>query len=339
MAGTMRAWAVSTPGPIDSGPLVPIERDIPEPGRGQLRLRVLACGVCRTDLHLAEGDLPPRRPLVIPGHEIVGMVDSLGPEASRYAVGDRVGAAWLAHTDGTCRFCLADKENLCLAPTFTGWDIDGGYAQFVVVNEAYVYTLPTQFDDVDVAPLLCAGIIGYRALRQSRLPEEGRLGIYGFGGSAHLTAQVAIAEGASVHVRTRSPEARELATSLGASSVGDTDDPLPEPLDSSILFAPVGTIVPTALASLDRGGTLAVAGIYLSDIPSLNYEEHLFQERTLRSVTANTRRDGRDFLEAAAMIGVKISVNPYPFSEADRALADLKHERFTGAAVLVGFDA
>jgi alcohol dehydrogenase, propanol-preferring len=339
MAGTMRAWAVSTPGPIDSGPLVPIERDIPEPGRGQLRLRVLACGVCRTDLHLAEGDLPPRRPLVIPGHEIVGMVDSLGPEASRYAVGDRVGAAWLAHTDGTCRFCLADKENLCLAPTFTGWDIDGGYAQFVVVNEAYVYTLPTQFDDVDVAPLLCAGIIGYRALRQSRLPEEGRLGIYGFGGSAHLTAQVAIAEGASVHVRTRSPEARELATSLGASSVGDTDDPLPEPLDSSILFAPVGTIVPTALASLDRGGTLAVAGIYLSDIPSLNYEEHLFQERTLRSVTANTRRDVRDFLEAAAMIGVKISVNPYPFSEADRALADLKHERFTGAAVLVGFDA
>lgn len=338
MSGTMRAWAVSTPGPVDSGPLVPIEREIPEPGRGQIRLRVLACGVCRTDLHLVEGDLPPRRPLVIPGHEIVGVVDALGLDASRYSLGDRVGGAWLAHTCGKCRFCLADKENLCLKPTFTGWDFDGGYAQYVVVHEDYAYTLPEQFGDIDVAPLLCAGIIGYRALRQSRLPEGGRLGIYGFGGSAHLTAQVAIAEGASVHVRTRSVEARELATTLGAVTVGDTDDPLPEPLDASILFAPVGSIVPTALASLDRGGTLAIAGIYLSDIPSLNYERHLFQERTLRSVTANTRQDGRDFLEAAAMIGVKISVNPYPFSEADRALADLKHERFTGAAVLVDFD-
>jgi propanol-preferring alcohol dehydrogenase len=334
----MRAWAVSTPGSVDSGPLVAIEREIPVPGRRQIRLRVVACGVCRTDLHLVEGDLPPRRPLVIPGHEVVGVVDALGPETSRHSVGDRVGAAWLAHTCGECRFCLADKENLCLYPTFTGWDIDGGYAQYVVVNEDYVYALPDQFNDVDVAPLLCAGIIGYRALRQSVLPEEGRLGIYGFGGSAHLTAQVAIAEGASVHVRTRSPEARELAKALGALSVGDTDDPLPEPLDASILFAPVGTIVPTALASLDRGGTLAIAGIYLSDIPSLNYEKHLFQERNLRSVTANTREDGRDFLEAAAMIGVSVSVNPYPFSEADRALADLKHERFTGAAVLVGFD-
>jgi len=334
----MKAWAVSTPGPIDSGPLVPIEREVPEPGPGEIRLRVLACGVCRTDLHLAEGDVPPRRPLVIPGHEIVGVVDALGAQSERFSLGDRVGGAWLAHTCGRCRFCLSDRENLCVAPTFTGWDIDGGYAQFVIVHEDYVYALPVQFSDVDVAPLLCAGIIGYRALRQSALPEEGRLGIYGFGGSAHLTAQVAIAEGASVHVRTRSPEARELASSLGALSVGDTDDPLPEPLDSSILFAPVGTIVPTALASLDRGGTLAIAGIYLTDIPSLNYEKHLFQERTLRSVTANTREDGRDFLEAAAMIGVSVSVNPYAFSEADRALADLKHERFTGAAVLVKFD-
>ena len=338
MADVMRAWAVSTPGPVDSGPLVAIEREIPTPTRGQIRLRVVACGVCRTDLHLVEGDLSPRRPLVIPGHEIVGVVDALGPDAHGYSVGDRVGAAWLAHTCGECPFCLAEKENLCLYPTFTGWDIDGGYAQYVVVNEDYVYTLPEQFSDLDVAPLLCAGIIGYRALRQSSLPEEGRLGIYGFGGSAHLTAQVAIAEGASVHVRTRSPEARELARALGALSVGDTDDPLPEPLDASILFAPVGTIVPTALASLDRGGTLAIAGIYLSDIPPLNYEKHLFQERNLRSVTANTREDGRDFLEAAAIIGVSVSVNPYPFSQADRALADLKHERFTGAAVLVDFD-
>lgn len=338
MGEVMRAWAVSTPGPVDAGPLVAIERDIPVPSTGQIRLRVVACGVCRTDLHLVEGDLPPRRPLVIPGHEIVGVVDALGPEVLRHSLGDRVGAAWLARTCGECRFCLAEKENLCVFPTFTGWDIDGGYAQYVVVHEDYVYALPEQFNDVDVAPLLCAGIIGYRALRQSALPEEGRLGIYGFGGSAHLTAQVAIAEGARVHVRTRSQAARELATALGAHSVGDTDDPLPEPLDSSILFAPVGTVVPTALASLDRGGTLAIAGIYLSDIPPLNYEKHLFQERSLRSVTANTREDGRDFLEAAAMIGVAVSVNPYPFSQADRALADLKHERFTGAAVLVDFD-
>jgi propanol-preferring alcohol dehydrogenase len=266
------------------------------------------------------------------------VVDALGSEAIRFSVGDRVGGAWLAHTCGTCRFCLSDRENLCIAPTFTGWDIDGGYAQYVVVNEDYVYTLPDQFDDVDVAPLLCAGIIGYRALRRTELPEEGRLGIYGFGGSAHLTAQVAIAEGASVHVRTRSPQARELAVALGALTVGDTDDPLPEPLDGAILFAPVGSSVPTALESLDRGGTLAIAGIYLSDIPSLNYERHLFNERTLRSVTANTRQDGRDFLEAAAMIGIKISVTPYPFAAAGQALVDLQHERFTGAAVLVDFD-
>jgi propanol-preferring alcohol dehydrogenase len=338
MGRTMRAWAVSRPGPVDSGPLVLVERDVPEPQRGQLRLRVLACGVCRTDLHLAEGDLAPRRPLVTPGHEIVGVVDAVGPECVLYSPGDRVGAAWLARTCGRCRFCLAERENLCLAPTFTGWDIDGGYAQYVVVDEAYVYTLPEQFNDLDAAPLLCAGIIGYRALRQSALPEHGRLGVYGFGGSAHLMAQVAIAEGASVHVRTRSREARELATSLGALSVGDTDDPLPEPLDSSVLFAPVGSIVPTALASLDRGGTLAIAGIYLSDIPPLDYQRHLFQERSLRSVTANTREDGRDFLQAAAMIGLNVSATPYPFSEADRALADLKHERFTGAAVLVDFD-
>ena len=334
----MRAWAVKTPGPIDAGPLVQVTRDIPVPGPGQIRLRVTTCGVCRTDLHLAEGDLMPRRPLVVPGHEIVGVVDELGPATTLFAIGERVGAAWLAKTCGTCRFCLADKENLCLSPTFTGWDVDGGYAQFVVVNEAYAYQLPEAFSDLDVAPLLCAGIIGYRALQRAELPEGGRLGIYGFGGSAHLTAQVAIAEGARVHVMSRSLESRELALSLGVASVGDTNDAPPELLDAAILFAPVGEIVLTALASLDRGGTLAVAGIYLSDIPSLNYDRDLFQERTLRSVTANTRQDGRDFLEIATRIGMKTTVNPYPFEEADRALADLAHERFSGAAVLVDFD-
>jgi len=338
MSSTMRAWAVGTPGPIDTGPLVEIERDVPAPGHGQIRLRVLTCGVCRTDLHLCEGDLAPRRSLVVPGHEIVGVVDALGPGSTLFQMGDRVGAAWLARTCGECRFCLSKRENLCVEPTFTGWDVDGGYAQFVIVHEDYVYRLPEGFSDVDAAPLLCAGIIGYRALRRTEIAKGGRLGIYGFGGSAHLTAQIAIAEGSRVHVMTRSLESRELARSLGAASVGDTNDAPPELLDAAILFAPVGSIVPTALSHLDRGGTLAVAGIYLSDIPPLDYERHLFEERTLRSVTANTRQDGRDFLEIAGRIGMKTTVNPYPFSQADRALRDLAHERFSGAAVLVDFD-
>lgn len=338
MSSTMRAWAVGTPGPIDTGPLVEIERDVPAPGHGQIRLRVLTCGVCRTDLHLCEGDLAPRRSLVVPGHEIVGVVDALGPGSTLFQMGDRVGAAWLARTCGECRFCLSKRENLCVEPTFTGWDVDGGYAQFVIVHEDYVYRLPEGFSDVDAAPLLCAGIIGYRALRRTEIAKGGRLGIYGFGGSAHLTAQIAIAEGSRVHVMTRSLESRELARTLGAASVGDTNDAPPELLDAAILFAPVGSIVPTALSHLDRGGTLAVAGIYLSDIPPLDYERHLFEERTLRSVTANTRQDGRDFLEIAGRIGMKTTVNPYPFSQADRALRDLAHERFSGAAVLVDFD-
>ncbi len=334
----MRAWAVKTPGPIDTKPLEQIEREVPQPGLGEVRLRVLACGVCRTDLHLAEGDLAPRRALVVPGHEIVGVVDATGPGASLWRVGERVGAAWLARTCGACRFCLSQRENLCLHPTFTGWDIDGGYATYVAAHEDFLYRLPDQFDDLSVAPLLCAGIIGYRALRRTQLPAGGRLGIYGFGGSAHLTAQIAIAEGARVHVMTRSATSRELALSLGATSVGDTNDPPPEPLDGAILFAPVGAIVPTALAALDRGGVLAVAGIYLSNIPPLDYQHHLFQERTLCSVTANTREDGREFLELAATFNIAPTVHAYPFDRSDVALSDLAHERFSGAAVLVDFD-
>ncbi len=331
----MQGWAVDTPGPAASGPLVRIERAMPVPGSGQLRLRVTTCGVCRTDLHLAEGDLAPRRSLVVPGHEIVGVVDAVGEMTTRFALGERVGAAWLARSCATCRFCRAGKENLCLAPTFTGWDIDGGYAQYVVVDEAYVYSIPPGFDDVHAAPLLCAGIIGYRALLRSQLPPGGRLGIYGFGGSAHLTAQIAVAQGARVHVMTRSPQARELALALGASSVGDAADAPPELLDAAILFAPVGSLVPPALAALDRGGTLAVAGIHLSDLPPLNYEHHLFQERTLCSVTANTRDDGYAFLSIASDIGLKVSVDPYPWDRADEALRALSEDHVHGAAVLV----
>jgi alcohol dehydrogenase, propanol-preferring len=331
----MRAWVVDAPGPIDTKPLRRIDRPIPVPGPGQVRIRVRVCGVCRTDLHLAEGDLVPRHHQVIPGHEVVGLVDELGQDCVRFAVGDRVGVPWLAHTCGICRFCQVGDENLCIDPRFTGWDTDGGYAPYVVVDEAYAYKLPPMFTDIEVAPLLCAGIIGYRALRRCRLPSGGRLGIYGFGGSAHLTAQIAIAEGARVHVMTRAPEARELALQLGASSVGDTVDLPPEPLDSAILFAPVGALVLPALAALDRGGTLAIAGIYLSAIPALDYQAHLFQERTLCSVTANTRRDGEEFLELASRIPTRVSATPYPFDKADEALSDLAHGHVTGAAVLV----
>lgn len=333
-ADRMRAWAVESPGPIDSSPLRSVRRAIPQPGAGQIRVQIRACGVCRTDLHLAEGDLDPKHPLITPGHEVVGLVDELGAGCTRFRIGDRVGVPWLAHTCGVCRFCLAGRENLCVTPRFTGWDVDGGYADYAVAEEGFAYAIPEVFSDEQAAPLLCAGIIGYRALRRSQLPAGGRLGIYGFGGSAHLTAQIAMAEGARVHVMTRAPEARELALHLGAASAGDAADPPPEPLDSAILFAPVGTLVPPALEALERGGTLAIAGIHLSDIPPLNYQRHLFEERAVCSVTANTRQDGTEFLEAAARIGIQVSTVPYPMDHANQALSDLAHDRVNGAAVL-----
>jgi propanol-preferring alcohol dehydrogenase len=298
-------------------------------------VHVRVCGVCRTDLHLAEGDLPPKDPLVIPGHEVVGIVDGHGAGSNRFALGDRVGVPWLGHTCGICPFCLAGQENLCLRPRFTGWDVDGGYAEYVVVEEGFAYPIPENFSDQDAAPLLCAGIIGYRALRRSRLPPAGRLGIYGFGGSAHLAAQIALAEGARVHVMTRAADARQLALELGVANAQGAADPPPEPLDAAILFAPVGNLVLPALEALDRGGTLAIAGIFLSDIPALNYERHLFQERSLRSVTANTRHDGNEFLDIASRIQVRVTTTAYGLDQANTALADLAHGRVNGAAVLV----
>ncbi|HZD38542.1 MAG TPA: zinc-dependent alcohol dehydrogenase family protein [Actinomycetes bacterium] len=330
----MRAWVVQRPGPATGHPLALIERAIPEPGPGQVRVRVSTCGVCRTDLHLAEGDLPPKHPRVVPGHEVVGRVDALGPAASRFRPGDRIGVAWLGSTDMTCRFCRRGAENLCLGPRFTGWDQDGGYAEYLLVREEYAYPLPDVFPDEQAAPLLCAGIIGYRALRQAALPHAGRLGIFGFGGSAHLVTQVALAEGAEVHVFTRSARARELARSLGAASASASAQGQDLALDSALLFAPAGSLIPVALEALDRGGTLAVAGIYVDEVPRLDYERALFQEKRLRSVTANTRVDGEELLAIAARIGVHATTVPYPFEEADRALADLSRGRFTGAAVL-----
>jgi propanol-preferring alcohol dehydrogenase len=331
----MQAWAVGTPGPMSTGPLVAVPRERPEPAAGEVRIRVSACGVCRTDLHLAEGDLAPRRPNTIPGHEIVGIVDAVGPGCRRFAIGQRIGVAWLRGTCGRCRWCRAGSENLCVAPRFTGWDADGGYAEFAVVDEAYAYDLPTAFDDEHAAPLLCAGIIGYRALRRADVPPGGRLGIYGFGASAHLTAQVALAQGATVHVLTRSAEARRLALELGAHSAGGADAAPPEPLDAAILFAPAGDLVPVALEALDRGGTLALAGIHVTDIPPLDYDRHLFHERQVRSVMANTRRDGEEFLTLAANLRLVVETTPYPLGAADRALADLAGDRVRGAAVLL----
>jgi propanol-preferring alcohol dehydrogenase len=292
------------------------------------------CGVCRTDLHVAEGDLVPHAPEVVPGHEVVGVVDAAGPGASRFALGERIGIAWLRSTCGACRFCRGGAENLCLTPRFTGWDADGGYAEYAVIHEDYAYRLPDGYSDDAVAPLLCAGIIGYRALRRSAVAPGGRLGIYGFGGSAHLTAQVAMAEGTTVHVITRSAAARQLALDLGVASAGATDERPPEPLDGAIVFTPAGETVPAALEALDRGGTVAVAGIHLSDIPPLDYQRHLFQERQLVSVTANTRRDGEELLGIAARAPLHVETTAYPLGEADAALRDLAHDRFAGAAVL-----
>ncbi|MFD2417124.1 alcohol dehydrogenase catalytic domain-containing protein [Amycolatopsis pigmentata] len=347
----MRAWRVDRPGPPEIREFGLRTEGVPHPAPGELLVRVRACGVCRTDLHVVEGDLPVHRPGVVPGHEVVGEVAGTG--GGGFAAGDRVGIAWLRGTCGVCRYCRRGAENLCPASTYTGWDADGGYAEFATVPAAFAHRLPAGYSDTELAPLLCAGIIGYRALCLSELPTRlppspstdalratdrfrgGRLGIYGFGASAHLAAQVAIAQGATVHVMTRDAEARELALELGAASASGAAEPPPEPLDSAILFAPAGELVPPALAALDRGGTLAVAGIHLTDIPSLNYQEHLFFERRLRSVTANTRQDARDFLAFAAEHPLRVVTTPYRLEDAARALADLAGDRVHGAAVLV----
>ncbi|MDQ1742067.1 MAG: alcohol dehydrogenase, propanol-preferring [Pseudonocardiales bacterium] len=330
----MFSWTVDHCACIDDGPLRRVERDVPEPGAGQVRVRISCCGVCRTDLHLAECDLPPRRPGVVPGHEVVGRVEVLGARTQRFAIGDRIGVPWLGGTDGTCRFCRRGQENLCLTPSFTGWDCDGGYTDACVADEAYAYQLPDSFTDEQAAPLLCAGIIGYRALLCAAVPPGGRLGIYGFGASALLTAVVALNLWLRVHVLTRGANNRTLAAQVGVDSVGDATDTPPEPLDGAILFAPAGELVPVGLRALERGGTLAVAGIWLSDIPSLNYNDELFLERRLRSVTANTRQDGEEFLRLASRFGIRARTVGYPMAEAPTALADLKHGRYSGAAVL-----
>jgi alcohol dehydrogenase, propanol-preferring len=311
-----------------------LERQQEPPPVDHVRLTVSVCGVCRTDLHLVAGELTARRPLVVPGHEVVGRVSEVGQDVTGVDVGDRLGVAWLRSTCGTCRWCRQGAENLCLGSTYTGWDADGGYAESVTVPAAYAYRIPDAFSDEEAAPLLCAGIIGYRALRRACVPVGGRLGIYGFGASAHLTAQLALAQGAEVHVLTRGAEARQLALEIGAASARDAYDRPPVPLDAAILFAPVGDLVPVALEALDASGTLAVAGIHLTDIPTLGYQRDLFRERTLTSVTANTRADGDALLRLAVALKIRPRVTLYPFGDAPQALYDLEHGLVTGAAVL-----
>ena len=330
----MRAMSLVAPGPVESRPLAWIEKPAPEPRPDEVLVAVRVCGVCRTDLHLVEGDLAPRRAGVVPGHQVVGTVAARGAAARRFREGDPVGVAWLRRACGACRFCAGGRENLCLAPQFTGWDADGGFAELVAVPEAFAYPLPPALDPVQTAPLLCAGIIGYRAYARSGVRPGGRLGLYGFGGSAHIVIQIARHHGCEVFVVTRGGVHRELAESLGAAWVGDAGERPPAPLDAAILFAPAGELVPVALAALGRGGTLAVAGIHLSQIPPLDYQTHLFEERTLCSVTANTRADGEALLALAAEIPIRTHTQRYPLAAANQALLDLKQDRVRGSAIL-----
>lgn len=305
----------------------------PEPRADEIVIRVRACGVCRTDLHVVEGDLAPRRRPVIPGHQVVGVVERLGAKATWSRVGDRVGVAWLHRTCGTCPPCRRGDENLCDAPELTGWTVDGGFAERIVAPEAFVYAIPEGFDDVAAAPLLCAGIIGYRALRLSGIEPGGRLGLYGFGAAAHVAIQIARHRGAEVFAMTRDPRHRTLALELGAVWAGAAAETPPAALDAAVVFAPAGELVPPALAAVRKGGTVALGGIHMSPIPALDYAA-IYHEKVLRSVTNSTRRDGAELLALAASIPIRTEVEVFPLAEANRALAKLSGDAIRGAAVL-----
>ena len=330
---TMRAWVVDQPGPIETGPLRYVEKPVPAAAPGELLVQVLVCAVCRTDLHVSEGDLPVHREHVTPGHMVVGLVAALGEGVTDYAVGDRVGVAWLRYVDGTCAYCRRGDENLCPNSLYTGWDADGGYAEYTTVPAAFAYPLPADVTDVELAPLLCAGIIATGAAAAS-LPEHGRLGLYGFGDSAHLVAQVALAQGATVHALTRGEASQRLALGQALRRRGARTTPRRNPWTARSCSRRSG-LVPVAMRALDRGGVLAVAGIHLTDTPPLNYEHELFYEKELRSVTSNTRADGREFLALAVRYHVRATTHVYPMSQAQQALQDLKAGVFDGAAVLV----
>lgn len=331
----MKAMVLDHTGDVSSHPLHLRDQPVPTPQPGQVLVNIHVCGVCRTDLHVIEGELPdPALPL-IPGHQAVGTVVQIGSEVSEIKEGDRVGIAWLQNTCGQCEFCTSGRENLCFHAQFTGYQINGGYAEYAVVPARFAYPIPPIFSDDEAAPLLCAGIIGYRALRLSAIKPGQRLGLYGFGASAHIAIQIARHWGCQVYVSSLKREHQELARRLGAVWVGGATDTPPEKLHGSIIFAPAGELVPPALRALDRGGTLALAGIHMSPIPSLDYDRDVFGERVIRSVTANTRQDGVDLLREAAAIPIKPHTVRFPLEQANRALQELKAGSFQGAAVLV----
>ncbi|HUE42832.1 MAG TPA: zinc-dependent alcohol dehydrogenase family protein [Candidatus Sulfotelmatobacter sp.] len=329
----MKACLLNAPARIETNPLQFTDAPVPNPAKGEVLIRVHACGVCRTDLHVIEGELKPQKSPVIPGHQVVGAVERLGEGSHRYPLGARVGVAWLHHTDGTCMYCRMGEENLCDAPTFTGYSVDGGYAEYVVAPEDFVYAIPEGFTDLQAAPLLCAGIIGFRCLRLSEIKAGGKLGFYGFGAAAHIAIQVARHWDVTVYASTRDTRHQKLAMELGAAWAGGTLDAPPEKLDAAIVFAPAGEIVPAALAALRKGGVLVLGGIHMSAIPSFSYDL-LYQERVIRSVANNTRKDGEDFLRIAAEIPVRMHTKIFPLSEANRALNALKNDAIEGAAVL-----
>ncbi len=312
-----------------------MEMPVPKPGPEQVLIKIKACGVCRTDLHIVDGELPdPKLPL-IPGHEIIGIVVGKGGKASSFRLGDRVGVPWLGYTDGTCRYCMKGKENLCVNALFTGYTIDGGYAEYTVTDHRYCLPVPRSYSDAEAAPLMCAGLIGYRSYRMIG-PDAERLGIYGFGVAAHIIAQVAVHQGRRVYAFTRrgDVEGQKFAKSLGAFWAGGSEEVPPEALDAAIIFAPVGSLIPAALKATDKGGTVVCGGIHMSDIPSFPYGL-LWEERVLRSVANLTREDGWEFLKIAPEMPVKTEVSTYPLEKANEALEDLRNGMFKGAAVLV----
>ena len=331
----MLAQRLDEQAPIETRPLCATNLSRPEPGPREIRLRVTACGVCRTDLHVIEGDLRAANLPLVPGHQVVGVVDALGAGVSRYRPGDRVGIAWLRGTCGACGYCAAGRENLCGESVYTGYHRDGGYAEAAVVHEDFAYRIPATFEDAEAAPLLCAGIIGYRALKRADLPPGGRLLLVGFGSSAHVVLQIARHRGHEVYVVTRGPGHQALARRMGAAWAAGPGDRLPVPAHSAIVFAPAGETVPAALDAVGPGGTVALAGIHMSEIPPLDYEKHLFHEKRLQSVEANTRVDGRELLEAAAEIPIRPKVTRFALLEANEALIALKSGRIDGSGVLV----
>ncbi len=331
----MKAMVLKKCSPIETHPLVLEELPDPEPGRGEIRIRVEACGICRTDLHVIEGELPPLPHPVIPGHQIVGIVDATGEDVKKFRKGDRVGIAWLRHTCGECEYCRSGKENLCEHQRFTGYHAPGGFAEYAIVSEEFAYPIPSIFSPAKATPLLCAGIIGYRSLKRSGCRPGDTIALYGFGSSAHIVIQIVLRWGCKVFVVSRGEKHQELARSMGAHWVGSSPEDMPEKVDSAIIFAPAGEIVPQALAHLKKGGTLALAGIYMTPIPSLDYERHLFYEKNVHSVTANTREDGHELLKLASEIPIRPHITTFPLEQANEALIMLKKDAIKGTGVLI----